>query len=34
VYDLDYDTVLSDAVRMLRNGEIHPSVNEALPATP
>jgi len=34
VYDLDYDTVLSDAVRMLKNGEIHPSVNEALPVTP
>ncbi len=32
VYDLDYDVVLQDAVKMLRNDEIHPAVHEAIPA--
>ncbi len=34
VYDLEYDTVLNDAVQMLKQGQIHPSVHEAVPATP
>ncbi|WP_455381357.1 S41 family peptidase [Salinispira pacifica] len=32
VYDLDYDVVLQDAVKMLAGNEIHPTVHEALPA--
>ncbi len=33
VYDLEYDNVLSDAVQMLRNDEIHAAVHEAVPVT-